>query len=158
MHQSPFSHDQGLNHVQSKKSRFLKINLVLLPLLVTLGFVIYHLFIDDETGCDTYASKYSCKYIVEEATYDVYYWANVSNGNPDDDKLVGTVKGLPACLAHATEYNKPRIHKGTDPKPFYLNNSSPCEKNFTYPKRRQYGQTFLALELQIRQAHIGQPH
>lgn len=105
MHQSPFSHDQGLNHVQSKKSRFLKINLVLLPLLVTLGFVIYHLFIDDETGCDTYASKYSCKYIVEEATYDVYYWANVSNGNPDDDKLVGTVKGLPACLAHATEYN-----------------------------------------------------
>mgnify|MGYP000914464605 CR=1 FL=1 len=105
MQQSPFSHDQGINLVQSKKSRFLKINLVLIPVLVILGFVIYHFFIDDETGCDTYASKYSCKYLVDKANYDVYYWANVSNGDPNDDKLVGTVKGLPACLAYATEYN-----------------------------------------------------
>jgi len=100
-----FSHDQAQNHMQLNKSRFLKFNLVLFPVLVILSFVAYKYFIDDEIGCDIYASKYSCKYIVEKATYDVYYWSNVSNNDPKDDKLVGTVKGLPACLAYATEYN-----------------------------------------------------
>lgn len=65
----------------------------------------YHFFSSDETGCDAYASKYACKYVVDKATYDVYYWANVSNGDPKDDKLVGTVQGLPACLAFAMDYN-----------------------------------------------------
>lgn len=69
-----------------------------------LGFAIYHFFISDETGCDAYASKYSCNYVVEKATYDVYYWFNVSEGVPEDEKLIGTVKGLSTCLNYATRY------------------------------------------------------
>jgi len=69
-----------------------------------LGFAIYHFLISDETGCDAYASKYSCKYVVEKATYDVYYWFNVSEGDPKDEKLIGTVQGLSACFGAAVGY------------------------------------------------------
>lgn len=69
-----------------------------------LGFAIYHFFISDETGCDAYASKYSCKYVVEKAAYDVYYWFDVSAGDPKDEKLIGSVQGLSACFGTAVDY------------------------------------------------------
>lgn len=48
-------------------------------------------------SCDEYASDYSCSYVKEKASYDVYYWRNVSEGNAEDEKLIGQVKGLVDC-------------------------------------------------------------
>jgi hypothetical protein len=69
-----------------------------------LGFLIYYFYLDDETGCKKYESKYSCKYLEKKAQYDVYYWRNVKNGNPFDEKLIGSTVGLEKCRDLAFRY------------------------------------------------------
>jgi hypothetical protein len=69
-----------------------------------IAFAIFRLFVSDETGCETYASRHSCDYVLNKATYDVYYWFNVSDGDPQDEKLIGNATGLPACRDLAVNY------------------------------------------------------
>jgi len=58
------------------------------------------------TSCEQYASDFSCHYVIDQATYDVFYWHNVEADNPDDEKIIGSVKGLRACQALAQGYSK----------------------------------------------------
>lgn len=55
--------------------------------------------------CDKYASQHSCKYLLNDADYEVFYWRNLSNHNPDDDRLIGRVVGLRACKDTAIRYS-----------------------------------------------------
>lgn len=80
-----------------------------LVFFVIIYFVYTHWF-GEESGCDKYASKYSCSYVEKKATYDVYYWHRVYDGNPDDEKYIGSVIGIRECLSLAQSYAY-RIHE-----------------------------------------------
>jgi len=41
---------------------------------------------------------------MDKASYDVYYWFNVSNDDAKDEKFIGNVVGLPSCLNYAIAY------------------------------------------------------
>ena len=71
-----------------------------------LAYAAYYFLISDETGCAKYASAYSCKYVIEKANYDVYYWRNLDDDNADDEQLVGSVIGLQSCEALAVRYGQ----------------------------------------------------
>ena len=45
-------------------------------------------------GCREYSSDYSCSYIKNKATYEVYYWNDISLR---DGEKIGTVIGLSSC-------------------------------------------------------------
>jgi hypothetical protein len=68
-------------------------------------YLVYTNFIGEESGCDKYASKFSCSYVEKKAAYDVYYWRNLSNGDDKDEKLIGSSVGLSRCrdiaISHA---------------------------------------------------------
>ena len=66
----------------------------------------YQLFLGDESGCDKYASRYSCDYVENKALYDVYYWKNVSRSNPSDEIYIGSVTGLSSCEASAIRFGR----------------------------------------------------
>jgi hypothetical protein len=66
-------------------------------IFVVLAFWGWQTFFGDKSGCDEYASNYSCKYVTEKATYEVWYWFDVNKNNPDDDKYIGTAIGLSNC-------------------------------------------------------------
>ena len=70
-----------------------------------IGYFSYQYFLGDESGCDEYASKYSCDYVKNKASYDVYYWHNVYNGNSDDEEYIGSTIGLSACRDMAIGYS-----------------------------------------------------
>ena len=70
-----------------------------------LGYFGFQYFFGDESGCDKYASKYSCSYVEEKASYNVYYWHQVHKGDPNDELYIGTVKGLSACRNLAVNYS-----------------------------------------------------
>jgi len=55
-------------------------------------------------GCEKYASKYSCRYVLEKADYEVYYWRNVQDDNEDDNRPIGRIVGLRACKDSALRY------------------------------------------------------
>jgi hypothetical protein len=65
---------------------------------------VYYFFFSDESGCSKYASNFSCTYVVEKATYDVYYWKNVRYGDPSEETYIGTVTGLINCKNRAVDY------------------------------------------------------
>jgi hypothetical protein len=75
-------------------------------LLIILAFFVWKNFFGDESGCDRYASKYSCEYVEKRATYEVYYWINVSDGDERDNKYVGTTVGLQSCRDMAIGYSR----------------------------------------------------
>jgi hypothetical protein len=75
-----------------------------LALYVIFAYALYHFFIDEETGCEKYASKFSCKFVEKKAQYDVYYWHKVKDGNPSDEKLIGSTVGLEKCRDLAFTY------------------------------------------------------
>lgn len=57
------------------------------------------------SGCDLYVSSYSCKYIEEEAPYQVMYWRNIeSNDSIDDGIFIGEEKGIVRCNNRAREF------------------------------------------------------
>ena len=82
-----------------------------------LAYAAYHFFISEETGCAEYASAYSCKYVIEKADYDVYYWRNLDDDNADDEQLVGSVVGLQSCEALAVRYGQ-SIHEQWSPRAY----------------------------------------
>ncbi|MEY3943979.1 MAG: hypothetical protein RLZZ133_1669 [Pseudomonadota bacterium] len=66
--------------------------------LLLLGAIgIYYFFFSDYSGCDKYASTYSCDHVENKATYDVYYWRNVYQGNPKDERFIGSTVGIRSC-------------------------------------------------------------
>ena len=84
----------------------------LLKTIFLIGFIylLYTNFIGNDSGCEKYASKFSCSYVESKATYDVYYWRNVSDGNAADERLIGSVTGLANCrnmaLSHSSAINE----------------------------------------------------
>lgn len=79
-------------------------------LLIGVIYLLYTNFIGNESGCEKYASKFSCSYVENKASYDVYYWRNVSDGNAEDERLIGSVTGLANCrnmaISHASAINE----------------------------------------------------
>ena len=69
------------------------------------AYFIYTNYFGEESGCDKYSSKFSCKYVVEKADYDVYYWKNVYEDNSEDERLIGRVKGLVECKNKALNHS-----------------------------------------------------
>ena len=67
-------------------------------------YFVYVTFIGNESGCKKYASKYSCSYVEKKANYDVYYWFNVSAGNAQDEKFIGSAVGIYDCKNLAEFY------------------------------------------------------
>ena len=67
-------------------------------------YLCYQYFLGEGAGCEKYASKYSCSYVEEKASYDVYYWRNVSRGNSADDRYIGSSIGLAECESLAINY------------------------------------------------------
>lgn len=64
-----------------------------------------------EQSCYKYASQFSCDFIINKATYQVYYWKDVNNNNNNDEKWVGTATGIRACrdtavYAHRQEMSR----------------------------------------------------
>ena len=57
------------------------------------------------TSCEKYASDFSCKYVTEQATYEVLYWKNLQAEDPKDERVIGTVKGLIACKSMAQGFS-----------------------------------------------------
>lgn len=74
-------------------------------IFIVLAIFIWVKFFGEESGCEKYASNYSCSFVEEKATYDVYYWARVSEDNEKDNKLIGTVTGLSNCRDAASRYS-----------------------------------------------------
>lgn len=56
-------------------------------------------------SCDEYASDYSCGYVVDRADYEVFYWRNVQDDDPNDERSIGRVVGLRACKDTAIRYS-----------------------------------------------------
>ncbi len=74
-------------------------------LFLIIGYFVYSNFFGEESGCDKYASKFSCNYVEKKATYDVYYWRNVYEGNPEDEKYIGSAIGLSQCRDMAVAHS-----------------------------------------------------
>jgi hypothetical protein len=73
-------------------------------LFIIVGYFAYQFLFGEESGCDKYSSRYSCDYVENKASYDVYYWRNVQNGNSEDEELIGSITSLSSCKAFATNY------------------------------------------------------
>jgi hypothetical protein len=57
----------------------------------------------DIGGCDKYASKHSCNYVENEATYNVLFYFPTRSSD-SKEYYVGTTKGLQQCGAQAKSY------------------------------------------------------
>lgn len=77
-----------------------------LIVLVIIGYFVYTNFFGEESGCERYASKYSCEYIEKKAVYEVWYWSNVEANDPKDDHFIGTAIGLSNCRDRAISYHR----------------------------------------------------
>ncbi len=69
-----------------------------------IAFFVWSKFFGDESGCEKYASKYSCNYVENKANYQVYYWINVYEGDEKDNKYIGSTVGLNNCRDMAVAY------------------------------------------------------
>jgi hypothetical protein len=66
---------------------------------------VYWYFFADRIRCDDYASKFSCRYLENDAQYDVFYWRRVWEDDPEDERLIATVTGLQSCKNAALAYS-----------------------------------------------------
>lgn len=73
--------------------------------LAIIAYFIYAKYFDEEAGCEKYASKYSCDYLMNKATYDVYYWKYLPNLNPENEVFIGQTEGLGSCKNIAINYS-----------------------------------------------------
>jgi len=63
----------------------------------------------DESGCSYYASKFSCEYVINKASYDVYYWRYLNSDN--SERYVDTVTGLINCHDAAISAHNEANHR-----------------------------------------------
>ncbi len=75
-------------------------------ILAIVGYFVYAHFFGDESGCDRYASSYSCDYVENKAKYEVWYWLNVEENDPKDDRYIGSATGLSNCSEIAASYHR----------------------------------------------------
>jgi hypothetical protein len=75
-------------------------------IFIGVAIFLWFKFFGDESGCEKYASKFSCSYVEEKATYEVFYWTNVTEGDEKDNKYVGSVVGLQNCRDLAIGYSR----------------------------------------------------
>ena len=73
--------------------------------VLIIAIFVWTQYFGEESGCDKYASKYACDYVEKKATYEVYYWINVSDGDEKDNKYVGSAVGLQNCRDMAIRYS-----------------------------------------------------
>lgn len=69
--------------------------------LVLLAVAVWYFFFRDGE-CKQYASKYSCEFVEKKASYEVYYWVDLSDERTE--RYIGSVVGLAACEANAMRY------------------------------------------------------
>ena len=74
--------------------------IVLFALVV--AFVVW--FFDFGGGCEEYASDYSCDWVENLGAYEVYYWRNLFDNDPNDNSSIGTSMGLRECKNMAMNY------------------------------------------------------
>ena len=74
-------------------------------ILLIIVYFVWINFFGEVSGCDKYSSKYSCDYVENKATYEVYYWINVSDGDEKDNKYIGSIVGLQNCRDMAIRYS-----------------------------------------------------
>jgi hypothetical protein len=74
--------------------------------ILILCFFAYQYFFGENSGCERYASKYSCEYVEKKATYSVYYWIRVQDDNPRNERYVGSATGLSNCRDQAIYYSR----------------------------------------------------
>lgn len=89
-------------------------DLIKLLLFIGIGYFLYSNFWGNESGCAEYSSKYSCEYVKNKASYNVYYWHNVQANNPSDEKYIATVVGLSPCRNAAESYSRSVNEKWND--------------------------------------------
>jgi hypothetical protein len=65
--------------------------------IMLIAYFCYQYIFGDETGCKEYASRYSCDYVINRASYDIYYWKNLYKNDPADNVYIGSVTGIVAC-------------------------------------------------------------
>ena len=75
-------------------------------IFIGVAIFLWFKFFGDESGCEKYASKFSCRYVEEKANYEVYYWINVAEGDEKENKYVGSVVGLKSCRDLAIGYSR----------------------------------------------------
>lgn len=78
--------------------------MIRLIVFVIIGYFSYQYLFGIESGCEKYASNYSCDYVENKASYDVYYWHNVHLGDTNDEKFIGSVVSLQSCKSLAMRY------------------------------------------------------
>jgi hypothetical protein len=69
-------------------------------ILALIALSILYRCIGDKTGCDVYASDYSCSFVENKATYNVLFYF------PEDktERFIGQSKGLSQCYQLARNY------------------------------------------------------
>jgi hypothetical protein len=72
--------------------------------LIIIGVILWWLYDSGFGDCEEYGSDYSCKFVVERADYEVYYWRNLQAENPDDEFPIGRVVGLRECKNVAMQH------------------------------------------------------
>jgi len=77
-----------------------------LIIIAVICYFVYANFFGEESGCDRYASSYSCEYVEKKAQYEVWYWFNVEANNSSDERYIGTVTSLSSCRDAATSYHR----------------------------------------------------
>ena len=73
--------------------------------LAIVAYFIYAKYFGEESGCEKYASKYSCNYVINKASYDVYYWKYLPNEDPANEVFIGHTVGLDSCKNIAINYS-----------------------------------------------------
>lgn len=75
-------------------------------ILIIIGYFVYSNFFGNESGCERYASNYSCEYVENKALYEVWYWFNVQESDPKDERYIGTATGLSNCRNLAASHHR----------------------------------------------------
>lgn len=73
--------------------------------LIGFGALFWWIYQSGFGSCDKYASDFSCGYVVDRAEYEVFYWRNLQDDDPNDDRPIGRVVGLRACKDTAIRYS-----------------------------------------------------
>ena len=89
------------------KIRNLHLNTLLILIVIVLSAC-------GKNGCQSYASQFSCDFVEKDATYNVYYWKDISKEDPNDEVLIDSVKGLSNCRSAAINYSNQLGKKWND--------------------------------------------
>lgn len=55
-------------------------------------------------GCSSYASDYSCAFVLNRAEYEVWYWSHLDKDDEKDNVLIGRAIGIRMCEENARAF------------------------------------------------------